>query len=137
MRMLSMVRKSVENLTKRKPSGGRRIRSRIKRKYEIDRYPNEPLVGSTEKAIRRVHGGNSKIAIRAIDYANVTDPESHRTTKARIVDVVENPANRDYDRRGVISKGAIIQTEVGNARVVSRPGQDGVVNALLTKTAAA
>jgi small subunit ribosomal protein S8e len=132
-----MVRKSVENLAKRKPSGGRRIRSRIKRKYEIDRYPNEPLVGSPENTTRRVHGGNSKVAIRTIDLANVTDPQSLKTTKTKIVDVVENPANRDYDRRGVISKGAIIQTEMGNAKVVSRPGQDGVVNALLTKPAAA
>jgi small subunit ribosomal protein S8e len=135
--MHGVVRKSVENLTKRKPSGGRRIRSRIKRKYEIDRYPNEGLVGPTEYTTRRVHGGDYKVAIRTIDFANVTDPESRKTTKVKIVDVLENPANRDYDRRGVISKGAIIQTEIGNARVVSRPGQDGVVNALLTKSTAA
>ena len=57
-------------------------------------------------------------------------------TKSKIVKVTKNPANRDYERRGVISKGAVIETESGTATVVSRPGQDGVVNAILIKAAA-
>ncbi|NLM29905.1 MAG: 30S ribosomal protein S8e, partial [Methanomicrobiales archaeon] len=28
-------------------------------------------------------------------------------------------------------RGAIIRTDIGRARIVSRPGQDGVVNAVL------
>jgi SSU ribosomal protein S8E len=47
--------------------------------------------------------------------------------------VLETPANREYARRGIIVKGAIIQTEMGKAVVTSRPGQDGAVNALLLK----
>jgi small subunit ribosomal protein S8e len=50
--------------------------------------------------------------------------------------VTKNPANRDYERRGVISKGALIETESGTAVVVSRPGQHAVVNAVLVKTPA-
>ncbi|RLF79472.1 30S ribosomal protein S8e, partial [Thermococci archaeon] len=45
------------------------------------------------------------------------------------------PANRQYVRRNIITKGAIIQTEIGKAIVTSRPGQDGVVNAVLIKEA--
>ncbi|HDN05822.1 MAG TPA: 30S ribosomal protein S8e, partial [Candidatus Bathyarchaeota archaeon] len=45
--------------------------------------------------------------------------------------VIRNPANVDYDRRGVITKGAIIETSLGLARVTSRPGQNGVINAVL------
>jgi small subunit ribosomal protein S8e len=37
----------------------------------------------------------------------------------------------DYDRRGVITKGAEIETSLGIARVTSRPGNDGVINAIL------
>jgi small subunit ribosomal protein S8e len=37
----------------------------------------------------------------------------------------------DYDRRGVITKGAEIETKIGLARVTSRPGGDGVINAVL------
>ena len=45
--------------------------------------------------------------------------------------VVENPANRHYIRRNILTRGTIIKTEKGNARITSRPGQDGVVNAVL------
>jgi small subunit ribosomal protein S8e len=64
------------------------------------------------------------------------DQESKKVTKSKILKVTKNPANRDYERRGVISKGALVETESGTARVVSRPGQDGVVNAVLVKAAA-
>jgi small subunit ribosomal protein S8e len=47
--------------------------------------------------------------------------------------VTKNPANKDYERRGVITKGAVLETEIGLAKVLSRPGQDGVINAVLIK----
>jgi small subunit ribosomal protein S8e len=31
---------------------------------------------------------------------------------------------------GIVNKGAVIKTELGLARVVSRPSQDGIVNAV-------
>ena len=33
----------------------------------------------------------------------------------------------------MVSKGAILETEEGKCRVVSRPGQHGTVNAILVK----
>jgi small subunit ribosomal protein S8e len=45
--------------------------------------------------------------------------------------VLENSANRNYVQRNFLNKGAIVQTELGAARVTSRPGQDGVVNVVL------
>ncbi|MEJ2243385.1 MAG: hypothetical protein P8X87_02435 [Candidatus Bathyarchaeota archaeon] len=51
--------------------------------------------------------------------------------KVKIDRVIKNPANVDYDRRGVITKGTMIATSLGTARVTSRPGQDGKVNAVL------
>ena len=53
--------------------------------------------------------------------------------KVKILKVLENATNNDYQRRGVISKGAILETAEGKCRVVSRPGQHGVVNAILVK----
>jgi len=61
----------------------------------------------------------------------VTDPKSGKTGKAEITRVVKNPVNADYDRRGVITKGTMIETSLGLARVTSRPGQDGIINAVL------
>lgn len=65
------------------------------------------------------------------DTANVSDSKG-KTVKSKILRVKKSPANRDYERRGVITLGAVIETEAGEAIVTSRPTDDGVVNAILT-----
>jgi small subunit ribosomal protein S8e len=127
------MRKSIERQSGRKMSGGRVLPSRTRRKSEIDRYPNEAILGVENIVTRRVRGGNLKTAFRSAEFVNVADQVSKKVTKSKILSVIQNPANKDYDRRGVISKGALLETEAGTARVVSRPGQDGVVNAILVK----
>jgi small subunit ribosomal protein S8e len=128
------MRKSIENLAGRKLTGGRKVALRGRRKFEIDRYPNEAVVGTTQIVTRRIRGKDVKAAFKTAEYANVVDAGSNKVSKSKILRVTKNPANRDYERRGVISRGAIIETEGGTARVVSRPGQDGVVNAVLIKS---
>jgi small subunit ribosomal protein S8e len=130
------MRKSIENLGGRKLTGGRKVAMRGRRKFEIDRYPNEPVAGPTQIVVRRTRGNNNKIAFKTAEFANVIDQENKNVTKSKILRVTKNPANKDYERRGVISKGAIIEVENGAAKVVSRPGQDGVVNAILVKATA-
>ena len=125
------MKKSIENLSGRKYTGGRKIAMRSRRKYEIDRYPNEAIVGSNVKVTRRVRGDNNKTALKTVEFANVSILEEKKTTKSKILRVIKNTANKDYERRGVISKGTLIETELGLARVVSRPGQVGVINAVL------
>ncbi len=127
------MKKSVENLVKRKASGGRRKASRGRRKYETDRYSAEPVVGANKVVVRHTRGYNLKFATKAVEFANVVDPASRKISKAKITRVTKNPSNKDYQRRGVITRGAIIETEAGTAKVLSRPGQDGVVNAVLVK----
>jgi len=126
------VRKSIENLATSKITGGRRHPLRVRRKYEIDRYPNEPLIGKAVTITRKVRGKNQKTALKAIDFVNLAIPNS-KVKKTKIVRVLENPTNSDYQRRGVITKGAILETEDGKCRVVSKPGQHGAVNAVLIK----
>jgi small subunit ribosomal protein S8e len=127
------MRKSIENLAGRKFTGGRIIPNRIRRKFEIDRYPNEAIAGPTQNIGRRVRGNNVKIAFKASEYANINDQDNKKTIKSKILRVTKNSANKDYERRGVITKGAILETELGLAKVLSRPGQDGVINAVLIK----
>ncbi len=126
------MRKSVENLATSKLTGGRRIPLRTRRKYEIDRYPNEALSGKQVTVTRKVRGKNQKTALKTIDFVNLAIPNS-KVKKTKIVRVLENPTNNDYQRRGVITKGAILETEDGKCRVVSKPGQHGTVNAILVK----
>ena len=125
------MRKSIERIAGRKLSGGRKIASRGRRKFEIDRYPNEAIVGRTEEITRRARGKMIKSALKSAEFANVLDSNARKTTKTKILQVIRNPANKDYERRGVVSKGALLQTEIGTAKVLSRPGQNGTVNAIL------
>ncbi|MEM0475861.1 MAG: 30S ribosomal protein S8e [Candidatus Norongarragalinales archaeon] len=79
----------------------------------------------------RSRGGGRKVAAEKVFFANLATPSAGVVKKTRILNVVETPASRHYARENVIVRGAIIETEVGRARVTSRPGQHGVVNAVL------
>jgi small subunit ribosomal protein S8e len=125
--------RSLENLTKRKATGGRSRPSRGRRAYERDSYAIEPLVGETASRPSRRRGGSVSSGVVFSDVANVSDSKG-KATKSKIIRVKKSPANRDYERRGVITKGAVIETEAGEAVVTSRPTDDGVVNAVLTKS---
>mgnify|MGYP003577923906 FL=1 len=127
------MKKSIENLSGRKYTGGRKIAMRRRRKFEIDRYPNEAVIGSNVKVTRRVRGDNSKTALKTVEFANVSNVEENKTTRLKILRVIKNTANKDYERRGVITKGTMIETELGLARVISRPGQVGLINAVQLK----
>jgi len=125
------VKKSIENLHTSKITGGRRHVLRSRRKYEIDRFPNEALIGDQITITRKVRGKNTKAAIKTIDSVNLA--LDSKIKRVKIIKVLENATNNDYRRRGIISKGAILETEEGKCRVVSRPGQHGTVNAILVK----
>lgn len=116
---------------KRKLSGGRKRGYRKKRKYEEGRFPAETAMGETKRKTTKGRGANSKSKLLAGKQVCVTDQKTGKTEKTEIVRVVKNPANVDYNRRGVITKGAIIETRIGQAKVTSRPGQHGVLNAVL------
>ena len=125
------MKKSIENLHTSKITGGRRHVLRSRRKYEIDRFPNEALIGDQITITRKVRGKNIKTALKTVNFVNLAVDSNVK--KVKILKVLENATNNDYQRRGVISKGAILETAEGKCRVVSRPGQHGVVNAILVK----
>ena len=126
------MRKSVENLATSKITGGRRKPLRIRRKYETDRYPNEAINGAQVTVTRRVRGSNNKVALKTIDFVNLSTGNA-KVVKAKIIKVIDNTTNNDYKRRGIISKGAILETIEGKCKVVSKPGQTGIANAVLLK----
>ncbi len=124
--------RSLENLTKRRRTGGRGRAYRGRRAFERDGYAVEPVVGAVTKRTFRERGGSSSTALVTADVANVSD-KSGKTTSSKILRVKKSPANRDYERRGVITRGAVIETEAGEAVVTSKPSDDGVVNAVVSK----
>lgn len=117
----------------KKPSGGKKGRVRkTKKKALCGGPPQIPKLGERDlRLVERVTGGNLKVRVREVRYANVYIPKERRHVKAKILSILSTPANPDFARRNLIVKGAVIQTEVGKAVVTSRPGQDGVINAVL------
>lgn len=126
------MKRATENLATSKITGGRRVPLRTRRKYEIDRYPNEAVMGQQVTVTRMVRANHIKTALKTADHVNLALADG-KVKKSKILKVLENSTNNDYQRRGVISKGAILETEDGKCRVVSRPGQHGIVNAILIK----
>jgi small subunit ribosomal protein S8e len=115
----------------RRATGGRYRPSQGKRRSEIGSAPAETHIGEDRRKIIRSFGGNPKVrAMRAL-YANVANRANGEIRKAVIETVEENGANPNYVRRNLLTKGAVIRTEAGRARIISRPGQDGVINAIL------
>ncbi len=119
----------------KKATGGKKSwYYKVKRKYAYGRLFVPAILSEDESEKRepvRARGGNVKIRARRVRYAVVSNPKTGESKKVKILSVVETPANREYARRHIIVKGTIIETEAGKAVVTSRPGQDGIVNAIL------
>jgi len=119
------------DLHKRKPTGGKRRPYRKHRKFEKGGFPVEPVIGPEERVIDRVRGGNVKIRLKAAEMVQVSNPKTGKTQPAKLIRVIKNPASVEYSRRGVLTKGAIVETSLGLAKITSRPSQNGVLNAVL------
>ena len=123
----------TQTRSKKTSSGGQYKDYRKLKQYEIGSMPTMTKIGKNKVRRDTVTGGNSKSRVLHADIANLLDPKSKKFSKAKIETVVENPANRHFVRRNIITKGTIIQTDKGKARATSRPGQDGVINAVLVQ----
>jgi len=117
----------------RKPTGGVIHLSRKKRKYELGSLPVYTKIEKEKKVIKKTKGGNFKIKSYSAEFANVLDKKTNQTRKVKILDVIEHLDNPLLTRGKIITKGCVIKTEIGNARVTSRPSQHGLVNALLVE----
>ena len=115
----------------RKRTGGRLKHARNHRKDELGREPTETQVGEPRFRTVAVRGNNSKTRALSTNVAQVNTGDE--TVAAEIENVIENAANPNYVRRNIITKGAVIETDEGTARVTSRPGQTGQVNAVIVE----
>ena len=118
-------------ISRRKPSGGRKVRARGKRSTEISTEKQLALIGESKKKIYRRTGGNTLVRVLAADKVSINDPKTGKTTLGTIENVIENESDPNYVRRNVLVKGAIIETNEGRVKITSRPGKDGVINGVL------
>ncbi|OPY30343.1 MAG: 30S ribosomal protein S8e [Methanocella sp. PtaU1.Bin125] len=115
----------------RKATGGRLKHNRGKRKFELGRDITQPVIGPTRNKIVNVMGNGTKVKVLKEEFANVTDPKTGKTQRVKMTTVTANPANKNFVRRNILTRGAVVTTEMGKAKITSRPGQDGDVNAVL------
>jgi len=116
----------------RKATGGRYKKGyRKKKAHELGRDPSLTKVEKRRIKSIRTLGNHRKYRLLGIDIANLYDPKSKKYEKIKIKSVVENPANRHFVRRNIMTMGTVIETEKGKAKITSRPGQDGTINAVL------
>lgn len=123
----------TQGKSRKKYTGGILRKNRKKKKYEMGRERLGLTLGEEKKKKIKTRGSNQKTRLVSSKIANVTDPKTGKTFETEIKNVSKNPANPHYVRRNIITKGAIIETEKGKAKVTSRPSQDGTINAVLVK----
>ena len=119
-----------QSRSKQKETGAKYKDFRKKRKSDSGGRPVMTKLGENKTKNVRTLGGNSKTKLQYGDTVNVFDAKEKKSVTLKIKAVVENPANRHYVRRNVITKGTIVETEKGKAKITSRPGQDGALSAV-------
>ena len=120
-----------QDRSKRKATGGRLVSFRSKRKSELAGYAANTKLSEEVKVKKvRVRGANRKNFLLSANMINVSDKKG-KVKKVAIKNVIENKANPHLVRRNVITKGAIVETELGKVKITSRPGQEAIVNGVL------
>ena len=116
---------------RRKQTGARYKDYRKKKQYELGREPSFTKLGKKRILVIRTMGANRKLRMLSADTANLFDPKSKSFKQVKIKTITDNPANRHFIRRNIMTKGSVIDTELGKAKITSRPGQDGIINAVM------
>ena len=119
--------------SKRTATGAKRHNIRYKRRRERGRAFLAPTIGALNRKAERMRGGHWKFPVAKAETALVSDPSTGKVEVSKILTVVSNTANPHYVRRNILTKGAVIKTEAGEARISNRPGQHGSVQAILLK----
>ncbi len=117
----------------RKISGGKYHSRRKLRLHERDSQAKIVKLGKEKRRRITTRGGHKKHIMLMSDVANVLNMKTKKTKKAKIKNVLETPSNKFLARQNIITKGAILETEIGKARVTNRPSQEGNVQAVLVE----
>tara|TARA_Y100000310_G_scaffold57396_2_gene52606 strand:- start:749 stop:1288 length:540 start_codon:yes stop_codon:yes gene_type:complete len=127
--------------SKRKATGGIRasVRAEDKKLKSIGGNPSHTTI-TTSKTKRETHkkiGKTTKVVLKADKFIVTSDPQKpkDKPKKLEIAGVEENNADRQFARRKIITKGAVLKAKDGSkevyVKVTSRPGQQGVISGIL------
>jgi len=117
----------------RQISGGKYIKNRKKKKSELQGQKRTIKLGDDKRKTARVRGGNTKTYLLKAKTINIQDVKTKKTQKTEILNVIETPSNRFLARQNVLTKGTIVDTKLGKAKITNRPTQEGSINGILLK----
>jgi small subunit ribosomal protein S8e len=115
----------------RKISGGKYHKFRKRKLHSIAGITRKVKLRETKSKIIRSRGGDKRIVLLCANYANVYNPQTKKSKKSKILNVIETPSDRFLARQNILVKSAIIETELGKARITNRPSQEAMVQAVL------
>ena len=117
----------------RKISGGRYIKSRKKKKHSLSGQKKTVKLSPNEKRkTKRVRGGNKKNYMLRAKFVNIQE-KGKKSKKVEIKNVLETPSNRFLARQNVLTKGTVVETELGKVKITNRPSQEGIINGVLVE----
>ena len=115
----------------RKISGGKYHKQKKKKFHSRIGQEKIVVLGETKRKQIRGRGGNPKTTLLKSNQVNLKTNDKNQ--KAEIKNVLETPQNRFLARQNRLTKGAIIETSLGKAKITNRPSQEGSINAILTE----
>jgi len=116
----------------RKITGGKYIQRRKKKKYERPGQKKAVKLGKQEKRkVIKTLGGNKKVILFSGKIINVN--QKGKTKKTEIKNVLETPSNKFFARQDILTKGTIVETDLGKVRITNRPSQEGIINGILVE----
>jgi small subunit ribosomal protein S8e len=115
----------------RKISGGKYIKRMKKKKYtQLGQGKIVKLSENEKRKTKRVLGGNKKNYLLKAKFVNIQE-KGKKAKRAEIKKVLETPSNKFLARQEILTKGTIIQTDLGKVKITNRPTQEGMINGVL------
>jgi len=113
----------------RKISGGKYIKRRKKKAYERTGQGRIVKLGEEKRKSKRIRGGNKKNFMLKGKFVNIKTKD--KIQKVEIKNVIETPSNRFLARQNILTKGTIVETELGKVKITNRPSQESMINGIL------
>lgn len=112
-------------------AGGRRRKFRDKKLSHMGGVFSATKVADKDDKVKiRTRGGNSRMKLKKALTVSVVTKEGSK--KAKVSKVIESH-NPEYVRMNIITKGAVLETDLGKVRVTNRVGKDGIINGVLVQ----
>ncbi|HKL24588.1 MAG TPA: 30S ribosomal protein S8e [Candidatus Nanoarchaeia archaeon] len=119
--------------TGRKITGGKYKKPHKKKLQERPGEKKTIYLGEEKRKSKRSMGGSKKTFLLKGKYISIPTSSGKKHKKLEIKNVVETPSNRFLARQNILTKGTIVETPEGNAKITNRPTQEGTINGVFVK----